>query len=116
MNPAKLLKSTVSTTSAFENTGMQMYGNTSQIYSITSPLPPSSTTKSSASMEVYPQVLIPSIISEPSIVFKRSHMKVPCAICYGRTQTTDVDGVYHLEAPGIRLDRTFPKRSTTIMV
>lgn len=114
-NLARLLKSMVSTTNVSENMEMQTYGNTLQIYSITSPSPPSSITKSSASTEVSPPALIPSITSKHSIVYKRFLTKVQCAISYGRTQMTDADGEYLLEERGIRLGRIFQKHSTIIM-
>lgn len=58
-NPARSPKSMASTTSVFENTAMPMSGSTLPTSSITYLSQPSSTTRSSASTEVSPQVLIP---------------------------------------------------------
>jgi hypothetical protein len=105
-SPARSRKCMAFTTSAYVNMAMPTYGNTSPIYSITSPSPPSSTTKSSASTEVSPPVSTPSITSGRSTAYKRSHTKVPCAISSGLTQMIDVGGVYLLEEQGIRSVRT----------
>ena len=115
-SPAKLPRSTVSTTNVYANMEMQTYGSFSQICSTTFPLPPSSITKSSASTEVSPQVLIPSTTSELSTEFKKFLTKVLCAISYGPTQMTDVDGAYLLEELDILSVRTFQRRSTTTTV
>lgn len=114
-SPARSHKSMGSMMNVSENTATPTYGSTSQTCSTTYLLPPLSTTKSSASTEVSPPASIPSTTSERSIVYKKFHMRALCAICYGRIQTIDADGEYHLEARGIRSDRTSQRLSTTIM-
>ena len=64
-------------------------------------------------MEDSPHLLTAWIKSGSLIECKRSLMKVPCAICYGLTQTTEQGGVSLLVELDTPLDKIF--RSNSIM-
>lgn len=93
----------VSMTNVWGNMATQMCGNISRIYSTTSHSQLLSKTKSSASTEDSLPASIPSTISDPSIEFKKSLMKDPCAICFGVIRMTDVDGESVQEAQATHL-------------
>lgn len=114
-NPARSPKCMVSTTNAYANMGMQMYGNTLPTSSTTYLLPPSSTIKYSVSTVALVLVLIHWITSEAWTGFRRSRTRVRCVTCCGVIQTTDVGGALVQEVQGTHSVKIFQKLSITIM-
>jgi len=97
----------VFTTNAIRNTVMPMFGNVSQTCSIIFPWQPWLKIKFSAYMVDYLHPLILWNILEHLIDFKKFHMKDQCAICYGQTQMTEMDGVSRQEEQDIHSDMIF---------
>ena len=106
MNPDRSHRSMDFMMNAFENTGMQMYGNISLIYLILYQLLLLLRTRSSVYMEVFHQVLTLWNKSNNSIEFKRFLMKVQCVISFGQILTIDAVGVSRQEVLATLLVKT----------
>lgn len=115
-NQSRSHKFTGSMMSAWENTEMPMFGNTSLLSSIIFHLLPLSKATSSASMEVFLHPSIPLIKLTNLIESWKCQLRDQSAIFCGQTQMTDVVGVSHLEVLVIPLDKISVNSSTTRMI
>jgi len=97
---------------ALENTETPTFGNISQISSIPYQSQLLLKTKSSAFTEASPQASTLSSKSNNSTESKKFLTRVPCVISFGQTLTTDVAGVFPLEALATLLARTSQSNST----
>lgn len=115
MSPDRLRKSMASMMSVSESTEMLMSGNTTLIFLTFCHLQLSLRTKFSASMEVFPLILIRWIKSDRLTDKSRCLTRDLCVIFSGRTQTTDMDGVFpHVELDSLSV-QTYLRISTTLI-